>query len=288
MHNFLIQCTKGLPCLLRKVYKFNSFFLPRGHDPSTQARRARSLTDVGWPYLSVSLSLSAGAGSKTKKCDHKNGADIFEHRTRDGKPEKSGDGCEPESISRALRWCWSQGAANKFTRPTMSSSWKECRGQFSCERPKGTRRTRGQREKHTCHSDTNWEGGYCVRSHRRRCGKHCRRRFHGDDNISVGSSSREKCLGKGTEETLRGLWRNDYVSERECVDLCEVREKVPTQMSDHGTTKTTLSHSFKPYSSEPNTYQGCVGRNRTRWTLCERERLWADSKWTMEKFRLQM
>ena len=30
----------------------------------------------------------------------------------------------------------------------------------------------------------------------------------------LGAAAREKCLGKCTEETLRGLWRNDYVSER--------------------------------------------------------------------------
>ena len=29
------------------------------------------------------------------ECDQRNGADIFEHRNRDAKPEKSGDGCKP-------------------------------------------------------------------------------------------------------------------------------------------------------------------------------------------------
>ena len=43
---FFSRCTRGPPCLQRKVYQFNRFFFTWGHDPSTQVRRARSLTEL--------------------------------------------------------------------------------------------------------------------------------------------------------------------------------------------------------------------------------------------------
>ena len=42
----LSQGVTGQPCLSCEVCQFNRFFFSRGHDPSTQVRRARSSTDV--------------------------------------------------------------------------------------------------------------------------------------------------------------------------------------------------------------------------------------------------
>ena len=75
-----------------------------------------------------------------------------------------------------------------------------------------------------CHSSKDWRRDCCLQSHRSRCGKRCRRRFHGDNNVSVGSSWGQTWFDKCTEETLRCLWRNDYVTERESLDPCELRE----------------------------------------------------------------
>ena len=97
--------------------------------------------------------------------------------------------------------------------------------------------------------------------------KHCRRRFHGDNNISVGSSCGHECVDK-CAETSRGLGRNDHVTERDCLDPCEIWEEVPnTDVGAWGNKRNAL---------ETNTCQGSVDRKRTRWTSCER----GHQRWT--------
>ena len=49
---------QGSSLLYSARYTSSTVFLHRGHDSSTQVRRSRSLTVVGKPYLSLSLSLS--------------------------------------------------------------------------------------------------------------------------------------------------------------------------------------------------------------------------------------
>ena len=47
-----------------QVFTAQQIFFSRGHDPSTHVHRARLLTEVGEPFVSVSLSLSVGCGSR--------------------------------------------------------------------------------------------------------------------------------------------------------------------------------------------------------------------------------
>ena len=56
-----------------------------------------------------------------------------DQKNRDSVPEKSGDCCKPDNISRNPWWCWSSWwcwfleAVNKFMKLSMLSSSKECR-----------------------------------------------------------------------------------------------------------------------------------------------------------------
>ena len=61
----------------------------------------------------------------------------------------------------------------------------------------GTRGEKSVRDskKPACHSDTDGERDYCVQRHQSRCGKPCRSRFPGDNDVTVGSSC-GKMFGK--------------------------------------------------------------------------------------------
>ena len=122
-----------------------------------------------------------------------------------------------------------------------------------------------------CPSSKDWGRDCCLQSHRSRCGKRCRRRFHVDNNVSVGSSCGQTWFDndKWTEGTLRCLWRNDYVTERECLDPCELRENTKHRCRILGRQSRCSSTHSNHCLSETNTCQGCVGMKRTRWTPCE-------------------
>ena len=107
---------------------------------------------------------------------------------------------------------------------------------FAVRDPKKPKETRGKREKHTCLSDTDWEGHFCLQGHRGRCGKHSCIRLHGDNNTSVGSSCGETCWETCTEETSRchrtrtSRFLRKTRTERECPNSAdEKRDLFHTQ-----------------------------------------------------------
>ena len=151
--------------------------------------------------------------------DQRNRADICEHRNLDG---KLGDCCKSETARIPWRY-WSLGAENKFTKHSTLSSGKECRRRRDPNKPDELE----ERGKHTCHSDTDGKKGTIV----------CKvtdadvANAAADDSMevamSVGSSCGNTCVDKCTEETLRGLGRNDHATKRECLNLCKIWGKVP-------------------------------------------------------------
>ena len=59
------QCPSCTPCQERKAQQSSQILFLRGYDPCSHARGARPLTDVGWPYLSVSWRFEWKFGNTT-------------------------------------------------------------------------------------------------------------------------------------------------------------------------------------------------------------------------------
>ena len=130
-----------------------------------------------------------------------------------------------------------------------------------------TRRTRGMREKHTCHSDTVWGRDYCLQCHCSRCDKHCGRRFHEDDNISVGSHGENMFATNAVKKSYEVLGEegNDSVTERECFDSCDTRkERAKHRCRIMGRQTQCSPTNSNHHLSEAKTGRGRVGRKRTR------------------------